>query len=849
MRDFDFKNLIERVREQTDILQVIGQRINLDRHHKAICPFHEEKTPSFSVNPKGQYFHCFGCEVGGDVFKFLELTENKPFMEVLSELAQQAKIDLSTLTEEDKQRFKEDRTIEDILTETAGFYHHSLTPEVRTYLSGERGFTEEMISRFKIGYAKGGLRKHLIEKCKLPIDLCLKAGVVKKTNGGAVKDYFYDRIIFPNLKRGRVVHLSARSLDGQEPKYLHLPGVMRYLYNEDALSNKAVHIVEGIPDCLSAVQAGYPTIAILGSSNFKPEYLPKFSRCETIYLCLDGDEAGKQGALRIGGLIGERARIIQLPEGVDLNDYLKEHPKEDFESLIRSAKDIIEYELDLIPPDIDKTELPQRLEPVFKKLARMQKAKGEAYLSYKIKLRFELKKQDIDGYRDLLSQYRKTEIGTRNAQSSNSDAETTYTALFNGLVDLVGHNGSPAFLVKEGDKLSILPRVERDGVLYIPPPKEQIPWLLPRGEETLKYYELEEELSPRESDGALYNDLIVYFKAISELPSEEYYDLLTSWVLHTYFLEVIQYSPVVCLFAVPERGKTRTGKGLVYLAYRGIHVESLRDAYLVRIANNFRSTIFFDVKDVWRKAEKTGSSDILLLRFEKGATVPRVLYPDRGAFNDTVYYTIFGPTIVGTNESVHKILESRAITINMPESSRRFENDVTPELSLPLKERLIAFRARHLGETFPDIPKPTAGRLGDILKPLQQIIRLVKPEREPLFLRLVKELEADKLIEKAESLEAQILTVIIRLKDQRDKCVLPVKTITDAFNEDKPEKSKVSYQRVGRRLAAMGFKKARAGNNAAIIWDQENINRMIDAYGLRETHETQERDETHAPVT
>jgi DNA primase len=92
MKDFDFKDLIERVRERVDIVQVIGQRIALDHHHKALCPFHEEKTPSFSVNPKGQYFHCFGCGVGGDVFRFLELYENKPFMEVLSELASQVGI-------------------------------------------------------------------------------------------------------------------------------------------------------------------------------------------------------------------------------------------------------------------------------------------------------------------------------------------------------------------------------------------------------------------------------------------------------------------------------------------------------------------------------------------------------------------------------------------------------------------------------------------------------------------------------------------------------------------------------------------------------------------------------------
>lgn len=213
-----------------------------------------------------------------------------------------------------------------------------------------------------------------------------------------------------------------------------------------------------------------------------------------------------------------------------------------------------------------------------------------------------------------------------------------------------------------------------------------------------------------------------------------------------------------------------------------------------------------------------------------------------------VYYSVFGPTIISTNEGAHRILETRAIPINMLETSKRFENDVTPELSLPLKERLVAFRARHLGESFADIPKSAAGRLGDILKPIQQIICLVRPEREKAFLRLVDELEAEKLSENADSLEAQLLRVLTGLKEQVERSVLPVRVITDAFNEGTSEKAQVTYQRIGRRLSAMGFKKARAGDNAAILWDKENIERMIGTYGLRETHETQERDETHAPI-
>ncbi|MFH1374781.1 MAG: hypothetical protein ABII79_13410 [bacterium] len=284
---------------------------------------------------------------------------------------------------------------------------------------------------------------------------------------------------------------------------------------------------------------------------------------------------------------------------------------------------------------------------------------------------------------------------------------------------------------------------------------------------------------------------------------------------------------------------------MIHVAHRGIHVESLRDPYLVRIANDLKASVFFDVKDIWRKAEKNSSEDILLHRFEKGAHVPRVLYPDRGAHRDIVYYAIFGPTIIGSNEGVHQILESRTVPINMPETAGRFENDVTPELSLPLKERLIAFRARHLGETLPDIPKPAAGRLGDILKPLQQIIRLVRPEREPAFLRLVGELGHQRLNEKANSLEAQILLTIISLEDEVEKGILPVKVITDTFNDGKSERSQITYQRVGKRLSAMGLRKGRTGDGAsAIFWDEDKIRRMEQTYGLRKTSETSVRSVT-----
>lgn len=142
---------------------------------------------------------------------------------------------------------------------------------------------------------------------------------------------------------------------------------------------------------------------------------------------------------------------------------------------------------------------------------------------------------------------------------------------------------------------------------------------------------------------------------------------------------------------------------------------------------------------MWRTAERERSEDLLLGRFEKGGRVPRVNNPDRGPHKDIDYYNTFGATIIGTNEPVDRILETRAIQINMPEAVRVFNNDVTPEIGRPLKERLTAFRARHLWTVLPETPKPAQGRLGDILKPLLQIIRLARPEWENQFTSLVRE--------------------------------------------------------------------------------------------------------------
>lgn len=495
--------------------------------------------------------------------------------------------------------------------------------------------------------------------------------------------------------------------------------------------------------------------------------------------------------------------------------------------------------LDLIPAETSKNQLPQRIDPILRALALLDRPSAEAYLDGPIKQRFKLKRPDVEAYRKEIADRRKANV--REAGSVTQAVEPKFTAIFPGLVDLVDDEGRVAFLVKDGNGLAVRSEVEISGSLFSPPPKENIPWLLPRADQVLEYYELQQMLPAREADEALFEDLLAYHKSISELPSEAHYELIVLWVMHTYQLDATQYTPILCFFATPERGKSRTGKGLIYVAHRGIHVESMRDPYLVRVANDLGASLFVDVRDVWTKAERAGSEDILLHRFEKGATVPRVLYPDRGAHRDIVYYNIFGPTIIATNEAVHHILETRAVSMSMPESTRRFEVDVTPEAGLPLKERLVAFRARHLGEELGWVEKPASGRLGDILRPILQVLRLVSPEREGNFRALVLDIERGRSLERSEGLEAELVRVVVGLQIELERGSLPVKRIQEVLNTDRPEKAKLSPQRVGRLLKSLGFSKCRTGTGAAaILWDGELVRRLGLKYSVGDSSESSE---------
>lgn len=253
----------------------------------------------------------------------------------------------------------------------------------------------------------------------------------------------------------------------------------------------------------------------------------------------------------------------------------------------------------------------------------------------------------------------------------------------------------------------------------------------------------------------------------------------------------------------------------------------------MRLASHHQASVFFDITHLWKKVQQNQSEDVLLHRFERGGIVSRVMYPERGAFRDTVHFTVFGATVIATNHGVPEVLQTRAIQLNMPDSAKPFDTKPTPEAARPLKERLVAFRARHLGKSLPAVPKSAARRLGDLLEPLHQMIRLVRPDREAAFLRLAKRLEEERQTEKADSQEAHILEAMLGLSDAVLNGRLAVKKITEAYNAGRSQREQITTKAIGWRLKAMGLKKVKTRDGAMIVWDTPQLERLGLTYGVQ----------------
>lgn len=369
------EELIEEIRINNDIVDVVSEYVKLERKGKdyfGLCPFHKEKTPSFSVVATKQIFYCFGCGKGGNVIHFVMNAENLDFIESIKLLGDRARIQLpegDSSEEIEKAQLKKE--VIKINTEAAKFYFNTLSTKNgeagKRYLNN-RKISEHTIKKFGIGYSLDEwdiLYKHLIEKGYEEKNI-LKSGLILPNKNGGYYDRFRSRIIFPIFDvRGNVIGFGGRVLDGSMPKYMNSPETIIYnkgrnLYALNIAKNsgdKRIIIVEGYMDVISLHQNGIiNTVASLGTALTESQgrILKKYA--EEVIISYDSDSAGQAATMRGLDLLNElgcNVKVLIIPQGKDPDEFISKNGPEEFKKLINSSISLIEYKIKILKKEIN----------------------------------------------------------------------------------------------------------------------------------------------------------------------------------------------------------------------------------------------------------------------------------------------------------------------------------------------------------------------------------------------------------------------------------------------------------------------------------------------------------------
>ena len=364
----------EEVKERIDIVNVISDYVNLKKsgkNYKGLCPFHQEKTPSFTVNPANQFYHCFGCGAGGDVFSFLMEIEHITFFESLKMSAERVGMELPNQSERQKEISNMRDKIFTINSLSARFYNyllleHDIGKKALQYLK-KRNFSEKDVKKFHLGFAPDkwtALYKFLNNKGYTKKEM-IKAGLLIKKSEQKFYDRFRNRIIFPIFNsRGEVLAFGGRIIDDSinQPKYLNSPDTMVYDKSDNLYglnwakkqmrkTDNAI-IMEGYTDVLTAHMNGIENaVASLGTSLTKKQAKMLKRYVSRVYIAYDSDTAGTKATLRGLEILkneGLSLKVIKLPENTDPDDFIKSKGKNKFLDLKEKALSLIEFKVDNI---------------------------------------------------------------------------------------------------------------------------------------------------------------------------------------------------------------------------------------------------------------------------------------------------------------------------------------------------------------------------------------------------------------------------------------------------------------------------------------------------------------------
>ncbi len=478
MDQYTYSNqVLEAVRERSDLLSIASEYLSLKKsgqNYSGLCPFHEEKTASFNINPIKQFFHCFGCGAGGDVFQFVSQIEGLSFPETLRQLAERA--DVSLVVDDNPKAAQARSEGEEIYraNATAAEHFHRnliLKPEgasARTYLE-TRGLSDETIRDFSVGYALSTW-DDLLKKLRSTFSPLIleKAGLISKRAERGQKDAghfdrFRDRVMFPiRNPQGKVLGFGGRVFGEGEPKYLNTAETPVFRKSEilfgldrPKVVGQPLVIVEGYLDVITAIQAGIPNVvATLGTALTGAHLRLARRHAEKIVIVFDGDAAGVRAALRTLPLLIDEEMpvgIVTLPSGVDPDTFIRENGKAAFLLVLARASSIMDFciaqsILPTSPKTVnDKMAVIRQVMPFIRRLhSEVEKSDGLRMLSDRLLLR----ETDVRSeYLRLARQEKKSplkpsvENAEKQVEALPHDQETLLILLLQGLLEPEELNG------------------------------------------------------------------------------------------------------------------------------------------------------------------------------------------------------------------------------------------------------------------------------------------------------------------------------------------------------------------------------------------------------------------------